>query len=93
MNQMTASNREGEGAQEHPPFQPHPDHAEAVNHALQAIRQLVEEQPGFGDLLRSAPSTDVVRKLLHEHGIEISDEALWRHRGSLLKDGQPTWRG
>lgn len=74
-------------------FHAHPDHAEAVSAALHAIRQLVEDQPGFADVLRSAPTTDDARRALLEHGIEITSEALWRHRGSLLKDGHPTWRG
>lgn len=74
-------------------FHAHPDHAEAVNAALHAIRQLVEDQPGFADVLRSALTTDDARRALLEHGIEITSEALWRHRGSLLKDGHPTWRG
>jgi hypothetical protein len=79
-------------AEEHP-FQAHPDHAEAVRIALDAIHQLVEDQPGFADVLRAAQTTDEARKALLEQGIEITSEALWRHRGSLLKDGHPTWRG
>ena len=79
-------------AEEHA-FQAHPDHAEAVRSALDVIHQLVEDQPGFADLLRAARTTDEARKILLEQGIEITSEALWRHRGSLLKDGHPTWRG
>ncbi|MCS5699205.1 hypothetical protein NZK32_09160 [Cyanobium sp. FGCU-52] len=75
------------------PFQPHPEHAEAVNQAIQAIQQLALDQPDVADALRAAASTDEARNVLLDHGIAISNEALWRHRGSLLKDGQPTWRG
>lgn len=74
-------------------FHPHPEHAEAVNAALAAIHKLIEDQPNFAEFLRLTTSTEDVRQALHNHGIEISNEALWRHRGSLLKDGQPTWRG
>jgi hypothetical protein len=74
-------------------FEPHPEHADAVNTALAAIHQLIDEKPDFADFLRLTTSTEDVRQALHNHGIEISNEALWRHRGSLLKDGQPTWRG
>ena len=74
-------------------FKAHPEHAEAVNAALDAIHQLIDAQPEFADFLRLTTSTEDVRQALHNHGIEITNEALWRHRGSLLKDGQPTWRG
>jgi hypothetical protein len=74
-------------------FQAHPEHAAAVNAAFDAIHQLINEQPEFADFLRLSTSTEDVRQALHNHGIEITNEALWRHRGSLLKDGQPTWRG
>ncbi|MCP9882017.1 hypothetical protein KBY65_05935 [Cyanobium sp. Alchichica 3B3-8F6] len=74
-------------------FQAHPEHAAAVNAALDAIQHLIDEQPEFADFLRLTTSTEDVRQALHNHGIEITNEALWRHRGSLLKDGQPTWRG
>lgn len=70
-----------------------PQHAAAVNQALLAIQQLLIMQPEFGDVLRTLRSTEEARLALLEHGIEISNEALWRHRGMLMKDGQPTWRG
>lgn len=76
-----------------PSFQSHPEHADAVSQALEAIQQLVAEHPDLLEPLRTASSTDDVRQMLRHHGIEISSEALWRHRGMLLKDGQPTWRG
>jgi len=74
-------------------FESHPEHADALSQALDAIQQLVAEHPDLLEPLRTASSTDAVRQMLHNHGIEISSEALWRHRGVLLKDGQPTWRG
>ena len=74
-------------------FESHPDHAATVHEAIKALKQLLLDQPDFADVLRSASSTEEARRALIEHGIEITDEALWRHRGMLLKDGQPTWRG
>lgn len=74
-------------------FQSHPEHAEAINQAVQAIQHLSETQPGFADALRASASTDQARELLLDYGINISPEALWRHRGVLLKGGNPTWRG
>jgi hypothetical protein len=74
-------------------FEAHPDHAEDVNRAIQAIQQLALDQPEVADALRAAASTDEARNVLLDHGITISTEALWRHRGSLLPEGQPTWRG
>ncbi len=71
----------------------HPEHADSINAAIRDIRKLIQEQPAFKDVLRAASSTEALRKELNKHGIEISAEALWRHRGSLLEDGQPTWRG
>lgn len=75
-------------------FQPHPEHADAISNAIHLIQRLGEDQPGFADALRAAASTDEACAMLRSHGIEISAEALWRHRGVLLNDGtQPTWRG
>ena len=46
------------------------------------------DQPEFANVLRSSSSTEEVRLALLKHGIKISNEALWRHRGMLMKDGQ-----
>lgn len=69
------------------------EHANDVNKALEAIKQLAADHPEIVEPLRMASSTDDVRRILHDHGIEISSETLWLHRGVLLTDGQPTWRG
>jgi len=90
---MTTTPSESTAGSAHPPFQSHPEHAEAVSQAIRAIQQLALEQPDVADALRAAASTDEARHVLLAHGITISNEALWRHRGSLLKEGQPTWRG
>ena len=75
------------------PLTSHPEHADAVNTALQEIQQLLIDQPDFADVLRLSSTTEELRLALLEQGITISNEALWRHRGTLMKDGQPSWRG
>jgi hypothetical protein len=90
---MVANQQDDKTAESTTTFEADPDHAAAVNQAIQAIRELVQANPEFGDQLRLAASTDDVRKLLQAKGIDITDEALWRHRGALLGDGTLTWRG
>jgi cysteinyl-tRNA synthetase len=90
---MVANQQDNKSAETTTAFEADPDHASAVNQAIQAIRELVQANPEFGDQLRLAASTDDVRKLLQAKGIDITDEALWRHRGALLGDGSLTWRG
>lgn len=74
-------------------FSSHPEHADAIHAAILAIQKLALEQPEFAKRLRDMTTTEEVRLELLSHGIDISAEALWRHRGLLLKDGHPTWRG
>jgi hypothetical protein len=90
---MVANQQNNNSAEATTTFEADPDHAAAVNQAIEAIRELVQANPEFGDQLRLAASTDDVRKLLKAKGIDITDEDLWRHRGALLGDGTLTWRG
>jgi hypothetical protein len=90
---MVANQQNNNSAETTTIFEADSDHAAAVNQAIQAIRELVQANPEFGDQLRLAASTDDVHKLLKAKGIDITDEALWRHRGALLGDGTLTWRG
>ena len=90
---MIAKQQDNNSVETTTTFEADPDHAAVVNQAIQAIRELVQANPEFGDELRLAASTDDVRKLLKAKGIDITDEALWRHRGALLGDGTLTWRG
>jgi hypothetical protein len=68
-------------------------HEATVSKAIHAMRKLVQDNPEFGDQLRLAATTDDVHKLLEAKGIDITAEDLWQHRGSLLGDGNLTWRG
>jgi hypothetical protein len=38
-------------------------------------------------------STEEAVLVAQRHGITLSSEALWRHRGTLMTGGLPTWRG
>ncbi len=84
---------EGSTSAPNPSFEPHPEHAEAVQEAISAIQKLAQEDPDFVCKLSDTFTTEEAQQLLDRYGITISTEALWRHRGSLLKDGHPTWRG
>lgn len=60
---------------------------------LQALEQLIQRDPTFAEALRSSDTTEDAARLIREHGIVLTPEALWRHRGTLEHGGRPTWRG
>ena len=57
------------------------------------LKELLRRDHLFAQKLISAASTEVAAKLISEHGLTVTPEALWRHRGTLLSSGMPTWRG
>ena len=61
--------------------------------ALHQLKQLLQHDSAFARALRHAPSTEAAAHLAAEHGVQVSPEALWRHRGTLVSGGLPTWRG
>ena len=61
--------------------------------ALHQLKELLERDTAFAQALGATASTEAAVKLAAEHGIVVTPEALWRHRGTLLSDGLPTWRG
>jgi hypothetical protein len=61
--------------------------------ALHQLKELVQSDPAFAQVLRATESTEAAARLAAEHGIAVSPEALWRHRGTLVSGGMPTWRG
>ncbi|MCP9917860.1 hypothetical protein [Cyanobium sp. ATX 6F1] len=61
--------------------------------ALHRIKELTQRDPAFAAALRQSHSTEEAAKLAHSHGITIKPEVLWRHRGTLLSGGLPTWPG
>ena len=60
---------------------------------LHELKQLVRLDPQFAAALRSADTTEQAAELVRRHGLEVTPEALWRHRGMLVEGGRPTWRG
>ena len=61
--------------------------------ALHQLKELLERDSGFAQALGATASTEAAAKLAAEHGIVLAPEALWRHRGTLVSGGLPTWRG
>ena len=65
----------------------------AVTEALHQLKELAQRDPHFGAALMATGSTQEAVHLAQAHGITLSPEALWRHRGTLMTGGLPTWRG
>ncbi len=61
--------------------------------ALHQLKELLLSDPEFAEALRQSGSTEAAAQLAAEHGVAITPEALWRHRGTLVSGGLPTWRG
>ena len=61
--------------------------------ALHQLKMLLQGDPAFAQALRATESTQAAAGLVAEHGIAVTPEALWRHRGTLVSGGLPTWRG
>ncbi|MCX5953506.1 MAG: hypothetical protein NTZ40_08450 [Cyanobacteria bacterium] len=60
---------------------------------LHRVKIMAESNPVFAMALRSTDTTEAAAQLAQAHGIVVSPEALWRHRGTLTEAGLPTWRG
>lgn len=61
--------------------------------ALHQLKELLERDTAFAQALAATASTEAATKLAAEHGVVVTPEALWRHRGTLVSGGLPTWRG
>lgn len=61
--------------------------------ALHQLKELLERDTAFAQALGATASTEAAAKLAAEHGVVVTPEALWRHRGTLASGGLPTWRG
>lgn len=66
-------------------------HASAA--ALHQLKTLLQHDPSLAQALRASPTTEAAARIAAEHGVAVSPEALWRHRGTLVRGGMPTWRG
>ncbi len=58
---------------------------------LHQLKQMTEDDPAFAEALRRIDTTEQAAELIHQHGLEVTPEALWRHRGKLMEVGRPTW--
>lgn len=72
---------------------PTPMDAEMASDVLHQLKQMIESDPAFAEALRHIDTTEQAAELIHQHGLEVSAEALWRHRGRLVEGGRPTWPG
>jgi cystathionine beta-lyase family protein involved in aluminum resistance len=61
--------------------------------ALHQLKEMLQADTVFAQALRATESTEAAAQLAAEHGVSVSPEALWRHRGTLASGGLPTWRG
>lgn len=66
---------------------------EASVDGLHRVKIMAQSNPVFARALRSTSTTEAAAQLARIHGIVVSPEALWRHRGTLTEAGLPTWRG
>ena len=61
--------------------------------ALHQLKEMLQADSVFAQALRATESTEEAARLAARRGVQVSPEALWRHRGTLVAGGQPTWRG
>jgi len=61
--------------------------------ALRQLKELLQRDAVFAQALAATASTEAAVRLSAEHGVQVTPEALWRHRGTLVSGGMPTWRG
>ena len=67
--------------------------AASASDVLKQLKQLIQNDPSFAEALRHLETTEQAAGLIHQHGLDVTPEALWRHRGTLVEGGRPTWRG
>ncbi|MFN9570762.1 MAG: hypothetical protein ACK59G_12625 [Cyanobacteriota bacterium] len=61
--------------------------------ALHESKTLAQRDEAFAHALKASCTTQEAVHVARRRGIAITPEALWRHRGTLLAGGVPTWRG
>jgi hypothetical protein len=61
--------------------------------ALHDLKELARCDPAFSAALLATRSTQEAAKLAAANHITVTPEALWRHRGTFMAGGMPTWRG
>lgn len=61
--------------------------------ALHDFKELARRDPAFTAALLATRTTQEAVKLAAANHISVTQEALWRHRGTFMAGGMPTWRG
>ncbi len=61
--------------------------------ALHQLKEMLQADTAFAQALCATETTEEAARLAADHGVSVSPEALWRHRGTLVSGGMPTWRG
>ena len=61
--------------------------------AMHQLKELARRDPAFTAALLATRSTQEAAKLAAVNHISVTPEALWRHRGTFMAGGMPTWRG
>ena len=61
--------------------------------ALHYLKELARRDPAFTAALLATRSTQEAAMLAAANHITVTPEALWRHRGTFMAGGMPTWRG
>lgn len=87
---LTSSLQGGVMSTCHPPNTPPP---ESTADELFQLKKLLRDDPAFAEALRSTETTEEAARLVCQHGLDVTPEALWRNRGTLESCGRPTWRG
>lgn len=72
---------------------PEPEDGPMAADVLHQLRQRLRDDPGFAEALRRIETTEEAAALIHQHGLDMTPESLWRQRGTLVEGGRPTWRG
>jgi 3-deoxy-D-manno-octulosonic-acid transferase len=72
---------------------PHPEDTRMASDVLDQLKQLIQRDPTLADELRHIETTEQAAELIRQHGLQVTAAALWRHRGTLVQGGRPTWRG
>ena len=61
--------------------------------ALHQLKELARRDPAFTAALLATRSTEEAVQLAAANNISVTPEAIWRHRGTFMAGGMPTWRG
>ena len=67
--------------------------ASSSGEALHHLKELLQHDSAFAEALRATDSTEAAARVAADHGVNVTPEALWRNRGTLISSGLPTWRG